>query len=183
MRKRILQVVGIIIGMSLWEYILSFPFRFIENWVMGFLAEKMLENWGNVLSFVIVWVVPFLSGMGLIALGFFLRKPRIKSLASNKDRILTELSNFIPEGEHIREQCYNQKDKVPEQYALSWAEKVAVYLDGLGSHYRPTFYNSDGLGTAKIPPMYSSEHQRVALFISYRLMRIQQFLAEFRAGT
>lgn len=94
--------------------------------------------------------------------------------------ILETLANFIPEGENIREQCYSQKEKVPEHEAKEWAEKVALSLDELGSHYRPTFYNSDGLGTAKIPPMYSREHQRIALFVSYRLMRIQQFLGEFR---
>ena len=98
----------------------------------------------------------------------------------DKETILTRLSQFIPDGEAIRDKCYNQKTKVPEQEATDWAEEVAKYLDTLGNHYRPSFFNSEGLGTAKIPPMYSSEHQRVALFISYRLMRIQQYLEELR---
>ncbi len=101
-------------------------------------------------------------------------------IEDDNDKILTELANLIPEGEDIRERCYNQNVEVPEQEAKDWAEKVSSCLDKLGSHYRSTFYNSDGLGTAKIPPMSSYDHQRVALFVSYRLMRIQQFLAELR---
>ena len=124
-----------------------------------------------------VLIILFFVGILLIIRAY---RHRDKSAIGNKDKIMAELANFIPEGERIRERCYDQKNPVPEQVALSWAEDVATYLDSLGSHYRTTFYNSDGLGTAKIPPMYSSEHQKIALFISYRLMRIQQFLAEFR---
>jgi len=156
----------------------------VEKWwfLAGCAVEIIAVGVGLTLSPTWGWSI---AVVGLLLLAFAVwrirRTSASKEQASNaKEKVLTELASFIPEGEHIRRQCYDQKMPVPEKEAKAWAEKVAIFLDSVGKHYRPIFNNSDGLGTAKIPPMYSPEHQRVALFISYRLMRIQQFLAELR---
>lgn len=71
-KRKILVVIGGVIG----SYALHFPLRLFEDWVMGEMEGAIAENWQNIMSFSIVWVLPFVVVFGAIALGYWLKKSR-----------------------------------------------------------------------------------------------------------
>ena len=58
-KAKITRIIKYVLGMGVLEYVLSFPFRFVENWAMGYLSDKLSEYWRSMLSFAIVWILPF----------------------------------------------------------------------------------------------------------------------------
>lgn len=70
MRKWIFGTIFTAIG----GYLLKFPARFFEDWVMGEIEGKIAENSQSILSFVIAWVLPFAVVFGAIWLGFWLKR-------------------------------------------------------------------------------------------------------------
>ncbi|MDO8491767.1 MAG: hypothetical protein Q7T04_07125 [Dehalococcoidia bacterium] len=145
-------------------------------WFISAIAVEIIAIGAGLMISPAYGFITAIVGLMLLALAIW----RIFKAKGHANKVVVELTSLIPQGEDIRKLCYDQKKSVPKQQANDWAEKVAIILDKLGSYYRPVFFNDDGLGTAKIPPMYSHEHQVIALFISYRLMRIEQFLGELR---
>ena len=130
-------------------------------------------------------MIPSYLGWVILAIGLVIitvASIRISQIRTHLKKVLRDMASFMLEGDPIREKCINdQKGAVPEEEALAWADKVKNYLiNTMGGIYGQVFMTSDDLGRAKIPPMFSAEHQRIALFVSYRLMRIDQFLAELR---
>lgn len=136
-----------------------------------------------------VWVWIGLAVFGLFIAQFFafhklrVERDNLKQPLNDKAkrRAMREtLAEFLKEGEQIKRQCRNEKEKAPKKEALDWAEKVAKYLtENLGSDYEATFYNSDGLPVG-FTVLSSPEHQNIEAYMKFRIARLQQFLTELR---
>ncbi len=66
-----------IVGGAIGSYLLHFPLRLLEHWMMGMIEGKIAEDWQSILSFFIAWVLPFLVVFSAIYLGFWLRKTKV----------------------------------------------------------------------------------------------------------
>lgn len=71
--KKIAIVVGGIVG----SYLLHFPLRLLEHWLMGEIEGKIAENWQSCLGFFISWILPLIVVFGAIWLGYWAKKPKL----------------------------------------------------------------------------------------------------------
>ena len=64
--------IWIIVGGAVFSYILHFPFRLFEDWIMG-----QMEGWiAERLGFFVAWILPFIVVFGAIYLGYRIRNPK-----------------------------------------------------------------------------------------------------------
>lgn len=59
---------------------------------MGILQAKIQENWGDVISFTIIWVLPLLVSVGLVFLGYQLRGSKKQEYVKQKSDATTDLT-------------------------------------------------------------------------------------------
>lgn len=83
-KHKLLVIIGVV-----GSYLLHFPFRLLEDWVMGEIGEMIAENWQSYLGFFITWVLPFIIVFGAIWLGYHLRSSKnglkTKAVVTRKD--------------------------------------------------------------------------------------------------
>jgi len=72
--------IKIFVGGSITSYLLHFPARFLDDWVMGELQEMINTNLSTAVSVFITWVLPFLLIFGAIWLGYRIRNPKLKTI-------------------------------------------------------------------------------------------------------
>ncbi len=58
-------------------YLLHFPLRLLEDWIMGLIETEVANNWQIFIRFVIEWIMPFVVAFGLIYIGYRVRIPAI----------------------------------------------------------------------------------------------------------
>ncbi len=89
----------------------------------------------------------------------------------------TTLGQFLAEGQQIKGKCFEKNTEAPVEEADRWNEKVFNYLDAnLGSDYAQRLQSHEGLPSGFTT--LSGMQARVEAFISSRLARLNQFLAE-----
>jgi len=83
-KRKLLVIIGVV-----GSYLLHFPSRLLEDWVMGEIGEMIAENWQSYLGFFITWVLPFIIVFGAIWLGYHLRSSKnglkTKAVVTRKD--------------------------------------------------------------------------------------------------
>jgi len=152
-------------------FLFSNPFNVAERW-FGVTYE---------VPSYLVWVLLFI---GFCFASFFtfhsLRKSIVKKEKKRQLRLM--LADFIPDGENLKLRCFKEHEQAPRKEVLDWAEQARDYLaESFGDDYALIFLNSDGLG-AIASTIRSPEHRRLYVFITHRLSRIQQILAEMRTN-
>jgi len=66
----------IVIGGAIGSYILHFPLRLLDGWVMERIEDIITQNWQTYLSVFITWVLPFIIVYLAIWLGYNLKNPK-----------------------------------------------------------------------------------------------------------
>ncbi len=78
---------------------MHFPFRLLEDMVMGWMGETILIYWQPVVGIFITWVFPFIIVFGAIWFGYSLRKPRYIQEKIIEETIIQVLDRYE---EHIK---------------------------------------------------------------------------------
>ncbi len=81
MEKR--QNLIIFICGTLGSYLLHFPLRLFEDWVMGEIEGYLVRNLQYSLGFFITWILPFIIVFSAIWLGYRFRNPKGKKQSTN----------------------------------------------------------------------------------------------------
>ena len=73
MGEQIKKTIPYILGSGIATFILSFPARFLESWMMSILQEQIQQNWQGILSFAVIWLLPLAVSIGLVYFGYRMR--------------------------------------------------------------------------------------------------------------
>jgi len=111
---------------------------------------------------------------------FRLRKQPLPDQERIREQFLTQLGEFINEGQELASQLFHKQDlSIPQDEINGWKSRVESFLSiHRGNHYIPRF-NNDGSLQPSIPdPMFSNEHRLKVIWINRRLERLNEFMAE-----
>ncbi len=142
------------------------PFDFLKKWFKVSYEPPPFLFW-------------ILLSLGLgIATALTYHELRMQKVHLEKHRkTRQDLGGFLSEGMQIKNKCYDKDTEAPVEEADQWSEKIFRYLDAtLGNDYAQRFKSHEGLPVGITT--LSGKQARVGAYISSRLARLNQFLAE-----
>ena len=75
--NKLFKIAGMLLGMGAGQYFISFPFRFVENLVMEYFANKLLcdwQGWQNMLNILTISILPSIGVCLVFYIGYLFGK-------------------------------------------------------------------------------------------------------------